>query len=141
MKEMATILSKEFKTQGNQITIETQTQLQVVLTSDIYILLYKKTITILCCPYFKSKAIVYIVYFFIYTSLKKRCICAFQIWNTISIFLWWSFFFPFFFLTKPKYFLFIRKRTGKKIGDFILTWGMRSNYLYLSVLIDNTNIC
>lgn len=49
-------------------------------------------------------------------------------------------FFSFFFSYKTKIFPVYSKTNRKKIGDFILTWGMRSNYFYLRVLIDNTNI-
>lgn len=48
-------------------------------------------------------------------------------------------FFSFFFLQNQNISCLFENEQEKN-GDFILTWGMRSNYLYLSVLIDNTNI-
>lgn len=60
--------------------------------------------------------------------------------HNIYFFVMVGFFFRFFFLQNQNISCLFENEQEKKIGDFILTWGMRSNYLYLSVLIDNTNI-
>lgn len=117
MKEMATILSKEFKTQGNQITKETQTQLQVVLTSDIYILYIKRLKPFYAAPILRVKRL-YILFISLFTPVWKRGVYVHFKYETQYLFFCDGRFFFLFFSYKTKIFPVYSKTNRKKNWRF-----------------------